>query len=120
MFPGIKPKTVSVPGNDIKISRPLSQERSGVGSAGTFEAHRLEAERTQKLRQGNYFLLPFRQLGFHLSKGIRVLKDAFTKNPFIYLRVKGFNSSWKLDMETGWALENGRAIDRIVKSRVTL
>lgn len=120
MFPGIKPKTVSVPVNDITISRPLSQERSDVGSSGTSEARRLEAERTHKLRQGNYFLLPFRQFGFHLSNGIRGLKDAFTKNPFIYLRVKGFNSSWKLDMESGWALEDGRAIDRIIKSRVTL
>ncbi|KAI4285346.1 MAG: hypothetical protein L6R38_000702 [Xanthoria sp. 2 TBL-2021] len=120
MFPGIKPKTVSIPVNDIKLSRPLFQERSSVNSAATLEARRLEAERFRKLRQGNYFLLPFRQLGFHLSKGVRGVKDAFTKNPFIYLRAKGFNGSWKLDKETGWALENGRAIDRIIKSRVTL
>lgn len=120
MFPGIKPKTVSIPVNDIKLSRPLFQERSSVNSAGTLDARRLEAERYHKLRQGNYLLLPFRQLGFHLSKGVRVVKDAFTKNPFIYLRAKGFNASWKLDKETGWALEDGRAIDRIIKSRVTL
>ncbi|CAL8575493.1 hypothetical protein XPA_001413 [Xanthoria parietina] len=120
MFPGIKPKTVSIPVNDIKLSRPLFQERSSLNSSGTLEARRVEAERLRKLRQGNVFLLPFRQLGFHLSKGVRGVKDAITKNPFIYLRAKGFNGSWKLDIETGWALEDGRAIDRILKSRVTL
>ncbi|KAL8999470.1 MAG: hypothetical protein Q9169_001675 [Polycauliona sp. 2 TL-2023] len=119
MFPGIKPKTVSIPVNDIRISRPLFQERSSVGSSSAdLEARRIEAWR--KLRQGNYFLLPFRQLGFHLSKGFRGMTEAFTKNPFIYLRVKGFTGSWKLDKESGWALEDGRALDRILKSRVTL
>ncbi|CAO1597894.1 hypothetical protein XANCAGTX0491_001685 [Xanthoria calcicola] len=120
MFPGIKPKTVSIPVNDIQLSRPLFEERSSLNSSGILEARRGEAERLRKLRQGNYFLLPFRQLGFHLSKGVRGLKDAITQNPFIYLRAKGFNGSWKLDKETGWALEDGRAIDRILKSRVTL
>ncbi|KAL8766104.1 MAG: hypothetical protein Q9209_007002 [Squamulea sp. 1 TL-2023] len=123
MFPGLKPKTVSIPVNDIKLSRPLFQERSSHNnpfSDNLEHRRRLEAEKLRKLREGNYLLLPFRQLGFHLSKGFQGLKDALTRNPFIYLRAKGFNGSWKLDKETGWALEDGRAIDRIIKSRMTL
>ncbi|KAL8783037.1 MAG: hypothetical protein Q9213_004934 [Squamulea squamosa] len=119
MFPGLKPKTVSIPVNDIKLSRPLFQERNP-SSDNLEHRRRLEAEKLCKLREGNYFLLPFRQLGFHLSKGFQGLKAAFTRNPFIYLRAKGFNGSWKLAKETGWALEDGRAIDRIVKSKVTM
>ncbi|KAL8923346.1 MAG: hypothetical protein Q9172_003187 [Xanthocarpia lactea] len=120
MFPFIKPKTVSIPVNDATLSRPLFLERSHGQSSNTLEARRrLEAEKLRKLWQGNFFLLPFRQLGFHLSKGFRGLKDAFMKNPFIYLRAKGFTNSWKLDKETGWALDDGRAIDRIIKTRMT-
>ncbi|KAL8910836.1 MAG: hypothetical protein Q9171_003925 [Xanthocarpia ochracea] len=120
MFPFIKPKTVSIPVNDATLSRPLFLERSHGESSNALEARRrLEAEKLRKLWQGNFFLLPFRQLGFHLSKGFRGLKDAFMKNPFIYLRAKGFNNSWKLDKETGWALDDGRAIDRIIKTRMT-
>ena len=120
MFPFIKPKTVSIPVNDATLSRPLFLERSHGESSNTLEARRrLEAEKLRKLWQGNFFLLPFRQLGFHLSKGFRGLKDAFMKNPFIYLRAKGFNNSWKLDKESGWALDDGRAIDRIIKTSMT-
>ncbi|KAL8733836.1 MAG: hypothetical protein Q9166_001824 [cf. Caloplaca sp. 2 TL-2023] len=120
MFPGMKPKTVSAPVNDIKLSRSLFQERSNGDSFSVLEARRIEAEKIRKLTQGNFLLLPIRQLGFHLSKGFRGVKELFTKNPFIYLRVKGFNSSWKLDHDAGWALEEGRAIDRIVKSRMSI
>ena len=63
--------------------------------------------------------LPFRQLNFHLWKGFQALKGVFARNPFIYLRAKGYNASWKLGREAGWALDEGRAIDRVVKSRVT-
>ncbi|KAI4247664.1 MAG: hypothetical protein L6R40_001250 [Gallowayella cf. fulva] len=119
MFPGIRPKTISIPVNDIRLSQPIFQDRSNADYHKLLETRQIEAEAIRKLKQGNYLLLPFRQLGFHLSKAFRSLKHVFTKNPFIYLRAKGFSWSWKLDKETGWALEDGRALDRIIRSRVT-
>ncbi|KAL8701874.1 MAG: hypothetical protein Q9224_000287 [Gallowayella concinna] len=117
MFPGVKPKTVSIPVNDIRLSGPPFQERSSADASRVAEARRREAEAVRRLSQGNYLLLPFRQLGMHLSKGFRDLKHEFTRNPFIYLRAKGFNGSWKLDNEPGWALEDGRALARIMMSK---
>ncbi|KAL8812309.1 MAG: hypothetical protein Q9223_000106 [Gallowayella weberi] len=115
MFPGIKPKTVSIPIHDVRL--PLFQERSNAELFRLAEARRIDAEKIRGLRQGNYMLLPLRQLGFHLSKGFRDLKHAFTKNPFVYLHAKGFNRSWKLDRGAGWVLDDGRALDRIMMSR---
>lgn len=119
MFPGLKPRTVSVPATDVRLSQPLFQERSGGVSLKVLEARRLQQERASKLGEGNIVSLPFRQLRFLLGKGFQAIKAIFTNNPFIYLRAQGYNGSWKLDKESGWALEDGRAIDRIVKYKLT-
>ncbi|KAL8733793.1 MAG: hypothetical protein Q9181_003441 [Wetmoreana brouardii] len=119
MFPGIRPKTITVPATSIHVSSPLFQERSGGVPLRFLKERRLAQERASRLNQGNLFSLPFRQLQFLFWKGWRVVKGVFTNNPFIYLRVQGYNGTWKLGKGSGWALEEGRAIDRIVKYSVT-
>ncbi|KAL8705762.1 MAG: hypothetical protein Q9201_001108 [Fulgogasparrea decipioides] len=119
MFPGIRPKTVTAPATSIHLSSPLFQQRSGGVPLRALEERRLAQERASRLNQGNLFLLPFRQLRFLFWKGWRVVKGVFTNSPFIYLRVQGYNGTWKLGQGSGWALEEGRAIDRVVKYSVT-
>ena len=40
---------------------------------------------------------------------------AFTNRGLIKLHVKGNNIAWKLEVEAAWALEEGRALDSIVR-----
>ncbi|KAL8952738.1 MAG: hypothetical protein Q9222_001387 [Ikaeria aurantiellina] len=121
LFPGLKPKTVSVPSTEVMLSQAFFQDRNTGGtSSKVLEARRAQAERLKRVREGNYLLLPFRQLGFLCGNGFRAIKAVFMSNPFIFLRAKGFNGTWKLGKESGWALEDGRALDRVVKSRVTM
>ena len=40
------------------------------------------------------------------------------KEGFIYIQVKGRNGSWKLDKRAAWALDEGRAVDRLVKHQL--
>ena len=119
MFPGIKPKTVTVPANVIGLSRPLFDERPTHISPKNLEVQRLQQERIDRRKnEGNILLLPFRQLRHLFGKGLSALGAVFTNNPFIYLTADGYGGTWKLGKESGWALEDGRVLDRIVKSRV--
>ncbi|KAL9601130.1 MAG: hypothetical protein Q9219_002729 [cf. Caloplaca sp. 3 TL-2023] len=116
VLPGIRPSTVSVPASDITISHQLHADKYNGIPAEVLEQRRKEAEKFRKLREGNFMTLPIRQLGFHVWKGFQALKKIFSSNPFIYIRAKGYQGSWKLGSEAGWALDEGRAIDRIVKT----
>lgn len=120
LFPGIRPRTVSVPVDTIRLSDQLYSDRSGGVPLRLLELRRKRAERVKKLGEGNFLTLPFRQLSFHLWNGWQALKGVFLNNPFIYLRANGYYGTWKLGKEAGWALDEGRAIDRIVKTRVAV
>ncbi|KAL8694982.1 MAG: hypothetical protein Q9218_000454 [Villophora microphyllina] len=119
MLPFLKPASVSVPASSVHLSRQLAQERLNGIPLKVLERRRLQEERARKIAKGNLFTLPFRQLSFLFGKGWRSVLAVFTDNPFIYLRVEGYNWTWKLGMDSGWALEEGRALDRIVKYRAT-
>ncbi|KAL8842671.1 MAG: hypothetical protein Q9170_000446 [Blastenia crenularia] len=116
LFPGIRPRTVSVPASDISLSQKIHAEKYSGGSLSVLDRRRKQAERAQKLKEGNFMTLPFRQLGYHLRNGFSALKAVFTNNPFIYMSAKGYHKTWKLEVESGWALDEGRALDRLVKT----
>ncbi|KAL8944750.1 MAG: hypothetical protein Q9211_000466 [Gyalolechia sp. 1 TL-2023] len=120
LFPGVRPRAVSVLATDVSLSEPLHGEKHGGEPLRVLELRRKEAEKARRLTQGNLMSLPLRQLWFHLWKGFQALKGAFTNNPFISLRAKGYQGSWKLGKGDGWALDEGRALDRILKTRVTV
>ncbi|KAI4167815.1 MAG: hypothetical protein LQ343_006887 [Gyalolechia ehrenbergii] len=120
LLPGIRPRTVSVPATDISLSEQLHAEKHGGVSLHVLELRTKEAEKARRLREGNFMTLPLRQLGFHLWRGFQALKGVFTNNPFIYLRAKGYQGSWKLGKGVWWALDEGRALDRILRARGTV
>lgn len=119
LLPGIRPRTVSVPAKFVTLSDRLYAEKSGGVPLHLLELRSRRAEKIMKLKHGNIMSLPIRQLGFHLWNGFQVLKEVFSNNPFIYLRAKGHYATWKLDKGAGWALDEGRAFDRVVKDSVT-
>lgn len=118
LLPGIRPRTVSVPATDVSISEQLHAEKHGGVPLHLLDLRSKEAGKARRLKEGSIMTLPFRQLRFHLWKGFQGLKGAFTNNPFIYLRAKGYQGSWKLGKGEGWALDEGRALDRILRARV--
>ncbi|KAI4156193.1 MAG: hypothetical protein LQ341_000039 [Variospora aurantia] len=119
LFPGIKPRTVSVPAGSVTLSDRLYANKSGGVPLHVQELRSKRAEKIMKLKSGNLMSLPIRQLGFHLWNGFQMLKEVFRSSPFIYLRAKGYQGTWKLDKGSGWALDEGRAFDRVVKDNAT-
>ncbi|KAL8923711.1 MAG: hypothetical protein Q9208_004463 [Pyrenodesmia sp. 3 TL-2023] len=119
LFPGIRPRTVSVPADSVILSGHMNPDTSGGIPLRLLELRRQRLEKAKRLREGSFLLLPFRQLGFHLWNGWQALKGSVLGEPFIYLRAKGYHGTWKVGQEAGWALDEGRAIDRIVKTRMT-
>lgn len=117
MLPFLKPASVSVPASSVHLSRQLAHERLNGIPVKTLQARRLQEERAKKIPKGNLFTLPFRQLSFLFWKGRQSLSALYRESPFIHLRVQGYNWAWKLGMDSGWGLEEGRALDRIVKHR---
>ena len=47
------------------------------------------------------------------------IKRAMFKTDFIYVQVKGRNLTFKLNRDAAWALDDGRALDRLVKHRLS-
>ena len=64
---------------------------------------------------GGILSLPFRQAGFWLGRGFSGIKKAFTNQGLLKLHVKGNNTSWKLEHRAAWALDEGQALDKLVK-----
>lgn len=48
-----------------------------------------------------------------------VFKSIIWKDDFIYMQVAGRNGTFKLDRNAAWALDDGRALDRVVKHRLS-
>ena len=69
----------------------------------------------REIEKSRILTLPFRQASYWLWKAFEAFKKVWSKDGFIYIRVKGMNGTWKLDKNAAWALDDGRALDRLVK-----
>lgn len=78
------------------------------------QAHEAEQERLEKLRayeRDHLMTAPFRHAGQGAQTGFRQMQRVFSREGFIKVLVNGDRQ--KLDITGGWALENGRALDRL-------
>lgn len=46
------------------------------------------------------------------------IRRAFTSEGFHYLHVRGNNRVWKMDKDPAWALDDGKALDKLVKIKL--
>ena len=53
-----------------------------------------------------------------MLRGFNGIKRAFTNDDFYFLHVKGNNRVWKLAKDPAWALDDGKALDRLVKIKL--
>lgn len=99
---------------DVTISSPLFDRHNKLSSAEDRESrHRFE--RMRELNKTRILTLPFRQLNYLIWKAFRTLRTIFSSEQFLYMRVKGRNSVWKINHNSAWALFDGKAIDKLVK-----
>ena len=75
-------------------------------------------ERLRAFAKTNLLTLPFRQAAYWMWRGFMSVRRAFTNERFHYIHVKGHRRVWKLDSDPAWALDEGRALDRLVKVKI--
>lgn len=113
-----QPKVVTVLPSDVTISSHLFNK----DPEQKLEAAIAEiAQREKRLRafaKTNLLTLPFRQAGYWLWRGFVGVKRAFTREGFHYLHVKGYNRVWRLDRNPAWALDDGKAMDKLVRIKL--
>lgn len=100
---------------DSLISRPtnraLSSSEARVIRLEEEESHRKELE----YKQQHVVTAPFRSLSRGFFGMFKALARTVTREGFLKLRVKG--RIYKLDISSGWALDKGKAIDRLATLR---
>jgi hypothetical protein len=73
---------------------------------------RLEREREEE-RKKSIWWRPFRDANKAFSKLFKAMRLVWTRETFLALEVK--RQKHKLDIGGGWALDEGRALDRLVR-----
>lgn len=114
-IPFVKPRTYTVPCRDITISSPLFLGGEKQVQAEIRELQRQERRYLYLNKEISPRTYPFRVLGYWTTLFFNGIRKAFTNRGLINFHIKGNNLSWKMETEAAWALEEGRALDGIVK-----
>ena len=96
VFPGLRPNVLVLPHDGLlassRLYRPASQSALGDGRRVGYQ------------KSTNWLWLGFKNIqGF------------FTDKRFIFLKAKDKSGAWKLDQNPAWALDNGKALDALVR-----
>jgi len=118
MFPGIRPRSVVASQHDIVLSDHAFTQPVKLSPVELIAA-RKEEERRREYERSRILTLPFRQANYWMWRGFMFFKNIIWKDDFIYLQVIGRNGTFKLDRNAAWALDDGRALDRVVKHRLS-
>jgi hypothetical protein len=73
---------------------------------------RIDREQEEERRKSIWWR-PFRDANRAFYKLFRAMRLVWTRESFLELAVKG--SKYKLDVGDGWALDEGRSLDRLVR-----
>ena len=113
MLPGRTPPSMVVSAKDVSLSSSLIKVNEA-SKRENAEIRRRQDEMNQRNKSG-ILARPFRQIGFFTWRAFRGVRTIFDTEAFIRMRVKGRNGTWKLSQGAAWALDNGKAIDKLVK-----
>ncbi|KAH8815898.1 hypothetical protein F5884DRAFT_665298 [Xylogone sp. PMI_703] len=105
---------------DHRLSATASSGTASTpASAAELRSRRLQAEEEQRRRQEyertHILTAPFRHASMAFYSVFRSLRQTWTREGFAKVRVQG--RTYKLDVVDGWALDEGRALDRLVQVR---
>ena len=118
ILPKFRPKSVVAASSDIIFSEFLFIAPIKLSPAERRIAQQQE-DRKREHDKSRILTLPFRQASYWMWRGFQSIKKALWKSDFIYVQVKGRNLPFKLDRDAAWALDDGRALDRLVKHRLS-
>ena len=113
----LRPKPVVAPHHDVILSEFLYRAPTK-SSTAEFVAARREEDRWREIAKKNLMTLPFRQASYWIWRGFVLMKNVVWKDDFIHVQVVGKNGTFKFDRNAAWALDDGRALDRLVKHRL--
>jgi hypothetical protein len=104
---------------ELRINYPLAPVEKRV-SAAEVSARRLqeEVERQRQLEYERSHLMttPFRQMNRLAFEMFRAIRRTWTREGFLKIDIKG--KTYKVDITGGWALDGGKALDRLVKVKL--
>jgi len=102
----------------VTLASPIFNNDHEQNIAAAMAAIIRREKQLQAFAKTNLLTLPFRQASYWMWRGFIGVRRAFTSEGFNYLHVKGYNRVWKLDREPAWALEDGKALDKLVKIKL--
>ncbi|KAK3375300.1 hypothetical protein B0H63DRAFT_438488 [Podospora didyma] len=114
------PAQVSLP---FQMHRVLAGEATPLSTTKHLSVAAQRAEREAKAKARQYELdhimtAPFRDAKSGMNTAWSQVRRAFDRGGFAKIRLKGVN--YKIDVTGGWALDNGRAMDRLLTVRQRL
>lgn len=112
-FSLLKPRTVeAVPGDITFSTRAHVEQPSSAAQAAELRRYQ---EDMRKIERTHILTSPFRKMSYLMWRMFRGLRRVWTREGFVYVKIKGKNGTWKFDRLGGWALDEGRGLDRLVK-----
>ncbi|KAI9755374.1 MAG: hypothetical protein M4579_004303 [Chaenotheca gracillima] len=121
VLPGISPRRrIIIPPSSFNLSSRLYQPYADPEAALRYITPReaaLAREAEIKYDREHIMTVPFRHLSQALFKVFVSLRRVWTREGFTRVFVQGRKGVWKLDAGGGWAMDEGRALDRLVKIR---
>ena len=118
VLPALRPKSVTVAAGDMILSESICFDLAAMTAADAASIKRRLAM-VNELDKTRIMTRPFRHLGYFMWRGYQSLMQVISQQGFIYLQIKGRNGKWKIDKNAAWALDDGRALDKLVKHRIS-
>lgn len=117
-MPFREPIVVKVSPRDVTLSSQLCNNNAEQKIEGLIKEMTDREEQLKASAKTNLLTLPFRQANYWMWRGFIGVRRAFTTEGFHYLHVAGHNRVWKLDSNPAWALDDGKALDKLVKIKI--
>lgn len=94
------------------INQPLPSNTTAEERRRIREAEREELKALQEYEDTHIMTRPFRHFGRGAKSAYKAMARIWLREGFVNAKIKGGNH--KLDVSGGWALDGGRALDRLV------
>lgn len=116
MLPFMRPKVIVAPCTKVALKSRIVAAPEFLTPLEKVEKKKEEArakEAKRKYEMAHLFSAPFRHAWTGAKSAMRGMRQLFTGNGFGSLKVSG--TSYRLDVTNAWMLDEGRALDRLVK-----
>jgi hypothetical protein len=111
-------KTIVSPAEKVtskkNVYSPGVYESAAQQRARELQEKRFRQERFEYEKENHIMTMPFRQAARGIGAAWKAFKRAFTQDGWSKVKVNG--KTYKVDLTGGWALEEGRALARMVRN----